>query len=293
MAWPGSYFRPPSAKARAWVEKAVGPGAEVVRFRRLSGGTASAVHAVDVSTMTGGTVHLVLRRHVLPSLLDEEPDLAEREAINLEVLERAGIAAPRLVAVDPDGDQCDAPAVLMTRVPGRLELKPRDLDQWLRHMAELLPPIHAIDPTPFHIKEWQMWDDLRELAVPTWSKWPEVWRQLIEIVRGPWPAYRPCFVHRDFQQYNVLWSRGRPTGVVDWSNASMGPVELDHNHFRYNLLDLGFEVAESFAVIYREVTNDDPNPFWEALNFAPSPPRSEFQRDTLDRFAASLLSKLR
>ena len=73
----------------------------------------------------------------------------------------------------------------------------------------------------------------------------------------------------------------------------MGPVELDHNHFRYNLLDFGFEVAERFSAIYGEVTGEDPNPFWEALNFAPGPPRSEFQRETLDRFAASLLAKLR
>jgi len=279
MAWPGTRFLPPTPMAKRWVEKAVGNGAEVIRVRRLSGGTASAVHAVDVRVAGGTALRLV--------------DLAEREARNLQLLERAGIAAPRLVAVDPSGDECDVPAVLMTRMPGQLELKPGNLDLWLRRMAGLLPPIHAIDPRPFHVQEWKIWDDLRKLDVPAWSSRPDVWRQLIDIVRGPWPSFRPRFVHRDFQHYNVLWSRGRPTSVLDWDSASMGPVELDHNHFRYNLLDFGFEVAERFSVIYREVTGEDPNPFWEALNFAPGPPRSAFQRETVDRFAASLLAKLR
>jgi len=293
MAWPGTRFLPPTPMAKRWVEKAVGNGAEVIRVRRLSGGTASAVHAVDVRVAGGTALRLVLRRHLLFSFLQEEPDVAEREARNLQLLERARIAAPRLVAVDPSGDECDVPAVLMTRMPGQLELKPGNLDLWLRRMAELLPPIHAIDPRPFHVQEWKIWDDLRKLDVPAWSSRPDVWRQLIDIVRGPWPSFRPRFVHRDFQHYNVLWSRGRPTSVLDWDSASMGPVELDHNHFRYNLLDFGFEVAERFSVIYREVTGEDPNPFWEALNFAPGPPRSAFQRETVDRFAASLLAKLR
>src|SRR5258708_19135323 len=150
MACPGTRCRPPTPRAKRWIEKAVAPSAEVVGVRLLSGGSASAVHAVDVRVAGGTTLRLVLRRHLLFSSLQEEPDLAEREARNLQLLERAGIAAPRLVAVDPDGAECDVPAVLMTRMPGQLELKPGNLDLWLRRMAELLPPIHTIYTTPFH-----------------------------------------------------------------------------------------------------------------------------------------------
>ena len=114
------------------MEKAVGSGSEVVRFRRLGGGTASAVHAVEVRLAGGLTEPLVLRRHLLESVLLTEPDAASKEASNLQLLERAGIAAPRLVACDPDGHECDAPAVLMTRLRGRLQLRPRELDPWLR-----------------------------------------------------------------------------------------------------------------------------------------------------------------
>jgi aminoglycoside phosphotransferase (APT) family kinase protein len=235
----------------------------------------------------------VLRRHLLFHWLEEEPDLAEKEARNLQLVEKVGIAAPRLVAVDPDGAECDVPAVLMTRMPGHLDLEPHNLETWLRRMAELLPPIHGIEPGPFRVQRWGIWDDMRAMSPPTWSARPRDWERLIAIVRGPWPDYEPRFVHRDFQHYNVLWARGRPTGVLDWINASMGPVELDFGHFRYNLLgDFGFEVAERFLVCYRQVTGEEPNPFWEALNFAPAPPRTEKERVTFDRFAASLLAKL-
>lgn len=292
VSWPGSYFLPPTARARRWVEAVVGHGSRVVRVRRLGGGSSSAVHAVDVASPRGAMLRLVLRRHLNFSWLQEEPELAEKEARNLQLLERHGIASPRLVAVDADGAECDVPAVLMTRMPGRLELQPTDLNTWLRQMAELLPPVHAIDPAGFQVQTWQIWDDMRDLEAPAWSKRRRDWEQLIEIVRGPWPAYQPTFVHRDFQHYNVLWSRGRPTGLLDWINASMGPVELDHNHFRYNLLDFGFEVAQRFSTIYREVVGVEPNPFWEALNFAPGPPRSEKQRQDIDDYVLSLLARL-
>src|SRR5207245_2875348 len=128
------------------------------------GGSSSAVHAVDVRRARGSVLRLVLRRHLLFSWLQEEPDLAEKEARNLQLVEQAGIAAPRLVAVDPNGAECDVPALLMTRIPGHLDLKPRDLETWLRRMAELLPPIHAIEPGPFRVQRWEIWDDLREMS---------------------------------------------------------------------------------------------------------------------------------
>jgi aminoglycoside phosphotransferase (APT) family kinase protein len=293
MGWPGAYFAPPTKRARRWVEKVSGPGSEVIRVRRMRGGTSSAVHAVDVRTKSDSILRLVLRRHLLFSWLEEEPDLAEKEARNLQLIEHAGIHAPRLLAFDPDGAECDVPAVLMTRMAGHLELEPRDLEPWLRRMAELLPPIHAVRPGPVHVQPWKIWDDLREMPPPEWSARKRDWERLAAIVRGRWPTYEPRFVHRDFQHYNVLWSRGRPTGILDWINASMGPVELDLGHFRYNLLgDFGFDVAERFLDLYRQVTGEEPDPFWEALNFAPAQPGTEAERLAFDAYVGSLLAKL-
>ncbi|TMF90760.1 MAG: aminoglycoside phosphotransferase family protein [Chloroflexi bacterium] len=293
MGWPGAHFGALPARARAWVEASVGRRAHVLRARQLRGGTASAVHAVDVGTPSGRVLRLVLRRNVRLTWLMEEPDLAEKEARNLQLLERSAIPAPRLVAVDPNGADCDVPAVLMTRMPGRLVLQPADIEPWLRRMAELLPPIHAFDPGSVLVQKWVLWDDLRLCQPPGWSRRVRDWERLIEIVRGPWPAYEPRFVHRDFQHYNVLWSRGRPTAVLDWVNASMGPVELDFGHFRRNLVaDFGFEVAERFLHLYREVVGAEPDPFWEALNLTPEWAKTEQQRRELDAYVGSLVAKI-
>jgi len=293
MSWPGGSFIPPPSRARRWVEKSVGPGSEVIRVHRLKGGTASAMHAVDVRAASGSVVRLALRRYLASRLIDEMPDAAAREARNLQVVEEAAISAPRLVAVDVDGDECDVPAVLMTHLAGHLELRPRDLDLWLRRMAELLPAIHAVHPPAGVVSEWEMWDDLREAQPPVWSRNQSDWRQLIEIVQRPWPSYTPRFVHRDFQHYNVLWSRGRPTGVVDWLNASMGPVELDFSHFRHNLVfHFGYEAAERFARIYEVVTGERADPFWEALTLPVTWADSTARREASDAYASSLVMKL-
>lgn len=275
------------------METSIGRGARVIRARRLGGGSSSAVHAVDVRKRGGSVVRLVLRRHLLFEFLRDEPDVAEKEARNLQLVAKAGIAAPRLVAVDPNGAECDVPAVLMTRMRGHLELIPRDLDRWLRHMAELLPPIHAIDPGSTPVQQWEIWDDIRNSAPPSWSRRKGEWKRLIEIANGRWPKYRPTFVHRDFQHYNVLWSRSRPSAVLDWINASMGPAELDFGHFRYNLLaELGFDAAERFRKVYCEVTGDEPDPFWEALNFGRHWTRAPRNRQDVDRYVSALVSRL-
>ncbi len=293
MSWPGTYFAVPPRMALRWVEAEVGRGAKVFRVRRLKGGTSAAVHGVHLRTRSGAALWLVLKRYVRPHVLHDEPWLIGNEANCLRLLAKTSVPAPHLVAVDVGGRLCDVPAVLMTGIPGRLVLRPTNLDNWLRRMAELLPTIHAIDPGLMPVRQWEIWDDIRATRPPRWTRRPLSWQALIEAARSPWPNYVPTFVHRDFQQFNVLWRRGRPSAVVDWMNASVGPRELDFNQLRYNLLgEFGFDVAERFLHIYRLVTGHEPNPFWEALNFANLGPVEYAQIDEYDAYVHSLLARL-
>jgi hypothetical protein len=76
-------------------------------------------------------------------------------------------------------------------------------------------------------------------------------------------------------------------------NASVGPRELDFNQFRYNLLgEFGFDAAQRFLQVYRQVTGHEPNPFWEALNFANLGPVENAQVDDFDAYVESLLARL-
>jgi len=107
------------------------------------------------------------------------------------------------------------------------------------------------------------------------------------------PAVLMTHIAGHLELRNVLWSRGRPTGVVDWLNASMGPVELDFSHFRHNLaFHFGYEAAERFAAIYEAVTGERPDPFWEALTLPLTWADSPARREAFGAYASSLVMKL-
>ena len=89
---------------------------------------------------------------------------------------------------------------------------------------------------------------------PPWSKRPAVWLRAFDIARRPLPADVSVVCHRDFHPGNVLWRRGRVTGVVDWTQACVGPAAADVAHCRANLtLLFGLDVADDFARRYGPV----------------------------------------
>jgi hypothetical protein len=77
---------------RRWVAGAVGPGATVVRSRRMHGGVTSVVHAVDVDDRAGTRHRLVLRTHPAGGFIEQEPGLVADEVRALSALEAAGVS---------------------------------------------------------------------------------------------------------------------------------------------------------------------------------------------------------
>lgn len=237
-------------------------------MRRLRGGSSAALHAIDVQTAGGAVLKLVLRRFVLERWLKEEPDLAEREARVLRLLEQAPLPVPRLVAVDEDGSECGVPAVLMTRLPGRLDVAPRDMDDWLRQLARPLPVIHALHGEGIEqVQRWFLYYEMKDARPPHWTTRRTAWERAIEFVKGPRPDFEPVFIHRDYHPMNVLWRRGRLSGIVDWTNASVGPADIDVSHCKTNLVVLfGPEVAERLTEVYESLTGRKHDPYWDLLS---------------------------
>ena len=66
----------------------------------------------------------MLRTFVDLDWITAEPDLAAREAALLEVLERAGVPAPRLLGLDADGEASGSISLLMTLEPGTAGERP-------------------------------------------------------------------------------------------------------------------------------------------------------------------------
>jgi aminoglycoside phosphotransferase (APT) family kinase protein len=223
------------------------------------------MHAVDITDRRGNVHRLVLRRYVIERWVAEEPDLVEREARVLDLLAKSNVPAPRAVAVDPDGRACGVPSVLMTRLPGRVVLDPPNMDTWHHAMAKVLPAIHAVDVGDVAVQPFQQYYDLDAIELPRWTKQPRLWERALDIARRPPPEGEPCFIHRDYHPTNILWSRGKLTGVVDWPNASIGPPLVDVAHCRGNLAILhGPNVADEFLDAYKGVTGlRDYDPHWD------------------------------
>src|SRR6266545_5393120 len=236
--------RPPRA-ALAWAEAAL--GVTVTAARPLRGGSASAVHLLRVQRGSGAAERVVLRRYVRPELNQEEPDIAEREARALRFVADldlgAGVATPRLLALDATGAHAGVPALLMSRLPGRVDWAPADADRWLERLARLLPAIHGGPlPPPGLIRPFAPYRQ-ESYESPGWARWPSIWARAIERFHQPTPdgAGPAVFIHRDFHPGNVLWRRGSVTGVVDWASASIGPACVDVGHCRGNLFQYGLE----------------------------------------------------
>ena len=253
--------RRPPVEALDWVEREIGGVVRSVRAYR--GGSSSAIHGLRVERVGGGVETVVLRRYVLEHLNLEEPDLAEREARVLGLLDACQLSTPQVLAVDPTGDDAGIPTVLMTRVPGRLDWSPADLEPWLRRLAEVLPAIHEA-PIAEGVQEFtpyapESWDP------PPWID-AALWERAVAVLHGPSLDPDRVFIHRDYHPGNVLWRRGRVTGVVDWQAASLGPRAADVWHCRGNLLGrFGLDVADRFLELWQSVTGAGYHPWTEAV----------------------------
>lgn len=244
-----------------WVAALVGNRARTVGSRRLSGGIASSVHHISILDAHGLRHRFVVRRYTGADQREWGASTVRREAAVLSALEGSGLPAPRFVHADPEGERTGFPAIVMSVVPGRIHLTPSDPESWLRQMAALLPRIHesGIDGALF-----ESWFDASQLEPPPGTHDVSIWRRAIDFVSTAPPAYVPQFIHRDYQHFNLLWTRERLSGIVDWCFASNGPADADVAHCRLNLTVLfSASWAERFRLAYEAEAGRSLDPWWD------------------------------
>jgi len=253
--------RRPPPEALAWVERTL--DVRVRSVRAYKGGSSSAIHGLRVERRGGAVDTIVLRRYVLEHLNEEEPDLAEREARVLGLLDACAVPTPALLAVDDTGAEAGVPTVVMSRLAGRLEWSPPEVEPWLVRLVDVLPPIHEapiVEGVPeFEPYEPGSWDP------PAWLD-RRLWDRAVAVFHGPRLDPDRVFLHRDYHPGNVLWRRGRLSGVVDWQAACLGPRAADVWHCRSNLLSrFGLTVADRFLALWQERTASEYHPWTEAV----------------------------
>jgi aminoglycoside phosphotransferase (APT) family kinase protein len=266
MTEPWARARPPR-QALAWAAASVGHGSRVIGVRALAGSWL-AVHAVDIREPSGWVHRLVLRRWVRPDWQSTDPDFtASREAAILRALERTTIPTPRLVALDADGSSAGAPAVLLTRIDGRVpSLSASRRSSLVRELGRRLVEIHALG-TSFEAvaPPFAFYYQLERFEPPAVTRRPDLWRAAAELASGSPPNGHSGFIHRDYHPWNTLWRGGRMTGIIDWTGASWGSPGVDLGHLRWNLAaEHEPSVAEVALQAYRDAGGDPPDgPWWD------------------------------
>lgn len=247
-----------------WVESAW--QRRITAARRLVGGWTSTMWRLTGDDGERAVLRLMTRepwrRHAA--------GLLAREAATQQQLVRSSIPVPRSIAVDLRGEGAGAPAHLMSWVPGRLRLDSAAAGV-LEALAQTLVDIHHFEPGPRRPRDYQSWAPPSKRVVPPWARRPVLWKEAFELLDQPTPGYTGTFLHRDFHLGNVLWSRARISGVVDWVETSWGPAALDVAHAASYLSMLhGGEASARFTDAYHRRAADrharDEFRYWNVMD---------------------------
>jgi len=235
------------------------PDGVLQRARRLRGGLSCIAYVITVDTASGLRQRFVVRQYGAEAV-SRNPRVAEHEAMALRMLSDSAVPVPRAVRVDRDGVFLGSPTLVTTVIAGRSWLRPKDMNEWLRHLAAALATIHR---TPLeHSDMLACWHGTESATdVDRWKMEQSptcaaVWAALQAHSSASEPD--PVLVHGDFWPGNTMWRRERLTGVVDWEGVCIGPRGYDVGYCRLDLaLSFGTEVADAFARAYALASNQD------------------------------------
>lgn len=227
-------------KTLAWVNQHLDGGEQVVRTETLHGGMTAEMRRLTIGAQGTVTRHLVLRSFVDPFYLENAEEWLNREAGALRLLTGTSVLAPGLVAVDPTAAHCEYPSLLMTHLDGRSVLDDEGVETRAPLLARQLVSIHTLRPADRPVG-FKTLTTAESVVMPKGGD-ATAWVAATEVIRKPAPPYEGRFLHRDFQPGNVLFDvppshpeQARIIGVVDWSQPSWGPADLDVAHCCTNL----------------------------------------------------------
>src|SRR6267142_6753032 len=231
--------RHPGWKALA---EAVAPGARVTRLRRLVGGGTSDAYGVTLDRIPGRVVVKVFR---------DGDDTAPLEWSRLKFAQRVTMPVPEPIAADLESTWFGRPAIVMSRLTGRPDVAPKDVDSWIGSLARALAELHetALDGAEGALTR----PPLAETWRPPAGQHDSLISRAVNAVTAHLPSLRSehVFTHGDFNPSNVLWHGGGISGVVDWSAARLDTRWYDLAYCRASVcVLLGPDIADRLADAY-------------------------------------------
>ncbi|WP_033340525.1 phosphotransferase family protein [Catenuloplanes japonicus] len=227
----------------AWARTLLPDGVKILRTETLAGGWSSLVRRLALSDGTA----LVLRSMRRPELAARAVDMIRREAAMLRLLAPTDIPVPRLLGVRLDAPH---PSLLMTHIPGQTHVGTEGAPARAAALAAQVTRIHRFRPPPsLRPPLYTAWAWPGEIRYPDGTARRAMWQHAEHLITRDPPPFTGRFLHRDFHLGNVLFGpSGEVTGVIDWTDASWGPADLDIGHCATMLALLHDDaLAESFV----------------------------------------------
>ena len=213
------------------------------------------MHVLDIERANGTRRKVSLRRFERDHRYST-PDHVAHEYRILQLVEEAGIPAPRPVLLDAPGRLFGVPAMVLTYLQGRPLYMPKNVASWADQLAAQLIKIHSTADMQIDLSWLSLFDrermrneiGRREEAAQGEPLTREVQAVLkAEIGRIRWPE--PTFVHGDFWPGNTVWRYGQLVGVIDWTNAELGDPRVDVSQCR---TDIAFSLSQGEADAFLE-----------------------------------------
>jgi aminoglycoside phosphotransferase (APT) family kinase protein len=243
----------------ALVER-LAPAGRLVRSRRLRGGLGARMDVLDIELADGSHWKVTLRRFVR-NHRSSTPERVAHEYRVLQLVESAAVPAPRPLLLDADGAFFGVPAIVLTYLPGRPAFPGANLAPWTAGLAQALRLVHAVTPAS-HDLSWLEIEGREQVlaalaedseAAPTDPLVQEVLSILLSSLDDI-DFSESTLIHSDYWPGNTVWSRGRLSGIVDWTSASRGDPRADVAQCRIDLtFTHGAQAADAFASDYERL----------------------------------------
>lgn len=271
----------PGSSSLSWAIDAWMPGATGISVRDLHEGQGPWLIEVNCN----GAVHRAVLRTAGPAAKGGE--YLQIEAAALKEVERAGVNAPRLIAID-DGLQCGVITSLQTVLAGdTVASLPRN-DERLHAVGAYLAEVHriAVNPAPTFAERVRPLEpgggytaEKRACAEKPTRRSRDGARLLAaaaqELANLPRPDSIRSLVHGDAWLGNIMAEGARVTGLIDWGCSGVGHPGIDLGHARLSAaFSYGIEAANVIRDGWEQATGrlTDAMPYWDtvaALETAP------------------------
>jgi len=257
----------PAIQSFAALVQRLHPQNTFVRAWSLKGGVSAAVTALEFTRPDGHRQKVIVRQHGVRDR-QRNPQIAATEFRLLQLLQKAGIAAPAPYYLAQAGEFFAIPALVMAYVAGEPLFAPADLTGYLSQAATHLAHIHGITSTQtdltFLSQQSKGFGERPASLDHTLDEGP-----IRDKLAALWPlpqANPAVLLHGDFWPGNLLWREERLVAVIDWEDAAVGDPLADLGNTRLELLwAFGRDAMTQFTAIYQSLTTIDFTnlPYWD------------------------------